>query len=90
MNATGGEHTSPIFVTKPELGRWLTPYLIIKAIDLDPGDNTTLQMQRLLDWPLRFVPLLEKGRFTRVVDKQALSEQIARASSANRCHERSR
>ena len=27
---------------------------------------------------MRFVPLLENGKFTRVVDKQALSEQIAR------------
>ncbi len=78
MNATGGEDSNPIFVTKPELGRWLTPYLITQAIDSEPGDNAALQMQRLMDWPMRFVPLLEKGRFTRVVDKQALSEQIAR------------
>jgi hypothetical protein len=42
------------------------------------GDNAALQMQRLMDWPMRFVPLLEKGQFTRVVDKQALSELIAR------------
>jgi hypothetical protein len=28
--------------------------------------------------PMRFVPVLEKGRFTRMVDKQALAEQIAR------------
>ena len=78
MNLTGGEHSTPIFVTKLELGRWLTPYLITQAIDSEPGDNAALQMQRLMDWPMRFVPLLEKGRFTRVVDKQALAEQIAR------------
>jgi hypothetical protein len=78
MNATGGEHSNPIFVTKPELGRWLTPYLITQAIDSKPGDNAALQMQRLMDWPMRFVPILENGKFTRVVDKQALSEQIAR------------
>jgi uncharacterized protein YbjT (DUF2867 family) len=35
-------------------------------------------MQRLLDWPLRFVPLTEDGRFVRVVDRQGLAEQIAR------------
>jgi len=35
-------------------------------------------MQRLMDWPMRFVPLSEIGRCTRVVDKQALAEQIAR------------
>lgn len=78
MNSTGGEHSNPIFVTKPELGRWFTPYLITQAIDSEPGDNAALQMQRLMDWPMRFVPMLEKGRFTRVVDKQALAEQIAR------------
>jgi hypothetical protein len=78
MNSTGGEHSNPIFVTKPELERWLAPYLITQAIDSEPRDNAALQMQRLMDWPMRFVPLLEKGRFTRVVDKQALAEQIAR------------
>ena len=78
MNAIGGENTFPVFVTTPELLRWLSPYLIIQAVDAEPGDNAALQMQRLLDWPMRFVPLLEKRRFARVVDKQALSEQIAR------------
>jgi hypothetical protein len=78
MNTVGGEHNNPVFVTKPELVRWLSPYLITQAIDTEPGDNTALQMQRLMDWPMRFVPLMEKGRFKRVVDKQALSEQIAR------------
>jgi hypothetical protein len=78
MKTTGEEDKNPVFVTKPELVRWLSPYLITEAIDTEPGDNAALQMQRLMDWPMRFVPLLEKGQFTRVVDKQALSEQIAR------------
>jgi hypothetical protein len=78
MNLTGGEHSNPVFVTKTELGRWFGPYLITQAIDSEPGDNAALQMQRLLDWPMRFVPVLEKGQFTRVVDKRALAEQIAR------------
>jgi hypothetical protein len=78
MDAAGGEGSNPKFVTKPKLGRWLTPYLITQAIDSEPGDNAALQMQRLMDWPMRFVPMLEKGRLVRVVDKQALSEQIAR------------
>jgi hypothetical protein len=78
MNATGGEDINPVFVTKPELGRWLMPYLITHAIDSEPDDNSALQMQRLMDWPMRFVPLLERGKFSRVVDKQALAEQIAR------------
>jgi Domain of unknown function (DUF4062) len=78
MTSTGGEHSNPIFVTKSELVRWLTPYMVTQAIDWEPGDNAALQMQRLMDWPMRFVPVVEKGRFTRIVDKQALSEQIAR------------
>jgi hypothetical protein len=78
MNSTGGEQNNPVFVTQPDLGRWLTPYLITHAIDSEPADNAPLQMQRVMDWPMRFVPLMEKGRFARVVDKQALAEQIAR------------
>jgi len=78
MNLTGGEHADPVFVTKPELKRWFKPYMITQAIDSAPGENAAVQMQRLIDWPMRFVPLVEKGKFTRVVDKQALVEQIAR------------
>jgi hypothetical protein len=78
MNLTGGEHASPVFVTKRELKRWFKSYMITQAIDSDPGENAAVQMQRLIDWPMRFVPLQENGRFTRVVDKQALAEQIAR------------
>jgi hypothetical protein len=35
-------------------------------------------MQRLIDWPMRFVPVVQNGQFVRVVDKEALTEQIAR------------
>jgi len=78
MQSIGGEHSNPVFVTKSELARWFTPYLITHAIDSQPGDNAALQMQRLMDWPMRFVPMLDRGRFDRVVDKQALAEQVAR------------
>jgi hypothetical protein len=78
METAGGEHKNHVFVTKPELGRRLSPYLITGAVDSQPNDNSALQMQRIMDWPMRFVPLLTKGEFSRVVDKQALSEQIAR------------
>ena len=40
--------------------------------------RTPLQLQRLIDWPLRFVPVVEDEKFTRVVDKQAVAEQVAR------------
>lgn len=72
------EQTSPIWVTKRELSRWLAPYMITRAVDWEPGSVAALQMQRLLDWPMRFVPVVEKDRFVRVVDKQALTDQIAR------------
>jgi hypothetical protein len=78
MESLGGEQSKPVYVTKPELQRWLSPYLITGAIDSQPGDNSALQMQRIMDWPMRFVPLLTQGAFNRIVDKQALSEQIAR------------
>jgi hypothetical protein len=78
INVPGGEQNMLIFVTRSELERWFAPYMIAQAIDWEPDSNSALQIQRLLDWPLRFVPVLEKGAFTRVVDKQALSEQVAR------------
>jgi hypothetical protein len=34
-------------------------------------------MQRLIDWPMRFVPVVEQRKFVRVVDKLALTAQIA-------------
>ena len=73
-----GEDANPTFVTRRELERWLGPYFITRAVDWEPGDNAALRMQRLIDWPMRFVPVVEKGRFTRVVDKHALTEQVAR------------
>jgi hypothetical protein len=78
MNVSGGEANIPVYVTKSELERWFAPYMIGYAIDWQPDNNSALQIQRLLDWPLRFVPVLENGAFARVVDKQALSEQVAR------------
>lgn len=78
MSKVGGEASKPVFVTRRELERWLGPYLIVQAIEWEPGDNTALQIQRLIDWPMRFVPVVEKARFARVVDKQALVEQVAR------------
>ncbi|WP_150047920.1 MULTISPECIES: DUF4062 domain-containing protein [Methylomonas] len=78
MQEHGGEENAPVFVGKADLQQWLAPYLIGQAIDVLPGDNPALYMQRLLDWPMRFVPVSEQGRFARIVDKQALAEQIAR------------
>jgi hypothetical protein len=78
MKEVEGERSIATFVTKRGLERWLNPYLITQAIDWEPGENAALQMQRLVDWPMRFVPVVEKGRFDRVVDKNALTEQVAR------------
>lgn len=77
-DGAGGEHQNPVFVTKNSLHRWLGPYLITQAIDWQPEDNASLQIQRLIDWPMRFVPVVNNGRFVRVVDKRALTEQVAR------------
>jgi hypothetical protein len=52
--------------------------MIVEAVEWDPGTVAPLQMQRLLDWPSRFVPVVEKRKFQRVVDKQALMSHIAR------------
>lgn len=75
---TGGEHVDPVFVSAAALTRWLSPYLISQAIDWTSDGNPSLLMQRLLDWPMRFVPVVEDGHFARIVDKRALTEQVAR------------
>jgi hypothetical protein len=73
------EQTGAVFVTRRDLRRWLGPYMIDQAVEWDAQrGNSALQLQRLLDWPMRSVPIVEAGRFTRVVDKQSLAEQIAR------------
>jgi len=72
------ERASPEFVTSSLLERRLSNYLITQGIDVAAGENPSLQMQRLIDWPMRFVPVVEEGRFARVVDKQALTDQVAR------------
>jgi uncharacterized protein DUF4062 len=72
------EDAHPVFVTRRDLRRWLGAYMIDQAVDWDARTNAAMQVQRLLDWPMRFVPVVEDGKFQRVVDKQALSEQVAR------------
>ncbi len=78
MAGTGGEKANSVFVTRQNLNRWLDPYLIRRALAWDSSEGTPLQLQRLIDWPLRFVPVVEDEKFTRVVDKQAVAEQVAR------------
>jgi hypothetical protein len=36
-------------------------YLTTQAIDWEPRDPSAFQIQRLLDWPARFVPVVEGG-----------------------------
>jgi GNAT superfamily N-acetyltransferase len=78
MGKKGGEEAAKVFVTKQELRRWLGSYLIEQAIEWQSDDSSAWQMQRLVDWPMRFVPITEDGKFIRVVDRQALTDQVAR------------
>jgi Domain of unknown function (DUF4062) len=73
------EDTGAVFVTRRDLRRWLGPYMVDQAVEWDAQrGNSALQLQRLFDWPTRSVPIVEAGRFRRVVDKQSLAEQVAR------------
>jgi hypothetical protein len=73
----GEEATNPVFVTRRDLRRWLGSYMIDQAIEWDARVDAAVQVQRLLDWPMRFVPVTEHDRFKRVVDKHHLTEQVA-------------
>ncbi|MCE9555706.1 MAG: DUF4062 domain-containing protein [Planctomycetes bacterium] len=72
------EPRRPIFVTERNLEHWLEPHLMGQSIDLEPTINAALRIQRVLDWPTRFVPITENGQLKQVVDKVALTEQVAR------------
>jgi hypothetical protein len=78
MDSLGGEHLAPSFVTRRSLYRLLSPYIITQGVELDSNENAALQMQRLLDWPMRFIPVLAEKKFVRIVDQRALAEQVAR------------
>ena len=77
-NQVKNEGVNPVFVTRANLERWFRHSLIEDSIDRAPNEDDALQMQRIMDWPTRFVPLSENGAFQRVIDKQALAEKIAR------------
>jgi len=74
----GGEEKIKTFVTRQYIKNWLGEYMLERPLEWESHDTSTWQMQRLMDYPTRFVPLTEKGRFVRIVDRQALTEQIAR------------
>ncbi len=78
MNAGGAEGNKPVFVTRRALESWLGPYWITQSIERAANENAALQIQRIMDWPTRYVPVAGGGQPVQVVDKQALTEQIAR------------
>jgi hypothetical protein len=78
MLSRGSEEILRAYVTRRELKRWFGVYMITQGIDWEMGDVSAFQIQRLIDWPMRFVPVIEQGKFARVVDKLTLSEQVAR------------
>lgn len=77
-NSKKGEESAKSNVTKKNIKRWFGSYMVERALEWEANDSSTWQMQRLIDYPMRFVPITEKGEFVRVVDRQALTEQIAR------------
>lgn len=78
MNRHQGEQAVKVPVTRQELRRWLGTYLMERALEWGGAQALAWQLQRVIDWPTRFVPVTEKGTFVRVVDRQALTEQLAR------------
>lgn len=78
MSEIGGEEKVKTFVSKKNIKRWFGSYMVERALEWESNDPSTWQMQRLIDYPMRFVPITESGKFVRVVDRRALTEQIAR------------
>jgi len=82
MNAVGGEASVKSWVRKQELRRFLGDALIQRAIDWsetkDGEGNRVLEVvDEVIKWPQDLVPLVRDGLFYNVVERDALTEEVA-------------
>jgi hypothetical protein len=82
MQLAGGETSVKTWVRKQELRRYLGDALIQRAVDWserkDGRGNRVLEVvDEVIKWPQDLVPLVRDGRFYRVVERDALTEEVA-------------
>ena len=88
MNAAGGEGEVKSWVRKQEIRRWLGDALVEKRIEWsseEPDQRKVAErIDRIIEWPHRLVPLEQQQQFFKVVDREALTEEIAKLFVSDR------
>ncbi len=82
MQAAGGENNVKVWVRKQDLRRWIGDGLLEGRVKWPEDEASQVQVARQLDkilsWPQTLVPIEKNSVFFSLVDRVALSEEIAR------------
>ena len=82
MHAAGGEETVKSWVRKQELRRYLGDALLERSVAWPPEEDGRTDVlavvRQVIDWPQDLVPLVRNGKFHAVVERDAMTEEIAR------------
>ena len=82
MQIVGGEVSVKTWVRKQELRRFLGDSLIQRAVDWskddkDQGGHILEVVDQIIKWPQDLVPLVRDEKFYKVVERDALTEEVA-------------
>ena len=82
MQIAGGETTVKTWVRKQELRRYLGDALIQRAVDWSEGKSGRAHgvlevVDDVIKWPQDLVPVVRDGYFYKVVERDALTEEVA-------------
>ena len=74
----GTEEQRRIFVSKSTLKDWLGSDFIERGVAQGNQEYSPRVLRAIMDWPHPFVPVTHEGKLVSVIDRSALSEQLAR------------
>jgi len=82
MQLVGGESTVKTWVRKQELRRFLGDALIQRAVDWSVGEKEPSTrilevVDQVIKWPQDLVPIVRDEKFYKVVERDALTEELA-------------
>jgi hypothetical protein len=76
MSKAGGELEVGGTVRRQDVRRWLGDRLQTRPLELNSQEPTNEDFKRILEWPMRFVPV-QTGREIIISDRSVLAEHIA-------------